>query len=111
MTPPSLCPPLPQETGSSLYLTAKRPSQIATHVIREFQGLETADKTTKQAMMEFSYHLSVGNMDEAFKAIKTIKRSDGGTDHCRCAVTDVIAVRLEREGSPRARGVQHTGIY
>ena len=42
--------------------------------MRDFQGLETADKPTKQAMMEFSYHLSVGNMDEAFKAIKTIKR-------------------------------------
>ena len=68
---------VPQETGSSLYLTAKRPSQISTHVMRDFQGLETADKNTKQAMMEFSYHLSVGNMDEAFKAIKTIKRCSG----------------------------------
>ena len=42
--------------------------------MREFAGLESADKGTRAAMMDFALHLSVGNMDEAFKAIKMIKR-------------------------------------
>ncbi|KAF4520566.1 hypothetical protein B566_EDAN011119 [Ephemera danica] len=39
----------------------------------DFEGLESCDKLTKDAIINFSYHLTVGNMDEAFKAIKTIK--------------------------------------
>ena len=35
--------------------------------------MEEADRDTRAAMMEFSYHLAVGNMDEAFKAVRTIK--------------------------------------
>ncbi|XP_043233356.1 intraflagellar transport protein 140 homolog [Amphibalanus amphitrite] len=94
-----------KETGSSLYLTAKRPSQISTHVMRDFQGLESADKTTKQAMMEFSYHLSVGNMDEAFKAIKTIKSQQVWENMARMCVKskrlDVASVCLGNMGFAR----------
>lgn len=43
-------------------------------VMREFTGLESCDKPTKDAMLNFSFYLSIGNMDDAFKAIKTIKR-------------------------------------
>ena len=43
--------------------------------LREFVGIEgTVEETTKQAMLNFSYHLATHNMDEAFKAIKLIKR-------------------------------------
>ena len=47
---------------------------VDERVMRDFVGLETKDKTTRGAMMNFSYFLSIGNMDEAFKAIKAIKR-------------------------------------
>jgi intraflagellar transport protein 140 len=54
------------ETTISKYLIRR--------TMREFVGLEKSDESTKQAMMNFSYFLAAGNMDEAFKAIKLIKR-------------------------------------
>lgn len=49
-------------------------SLVARQVMRNFAGLEDADKSARDAMMNFSYYLTIGNMDEAFKAIKLIKR-------------------------------------
>ncbi|XP_037074398.1 intraflagellar transport protein 140 homolog isoform X2 [Pollicipes pollicipes] len=86
----------------SLILDADK---ISTHVMRDFQGLENADKPTKQAMMEFSYHLSVGNMDEAFKAIKTIKSQQVWENMARMCVKskrlDVASVCLGNMGFAR----------
>lgn len=42
--------------------------------MRDFTGLENADLEARKAMMNFSYLSAIGNMDEAFKAIKLIKR-------------------------------------
>lgn len=42
--------------------------------MRDFVGLEDYDGQTKTAMINFSFFLTIGNMDEAFKAIKGIKR-------------------------------------
>ena len=50
-------------------------SMVSRRVMRDFVGLENADKNARDAMMNFSYYLTIGNMDEAFKAIKLIKRS------------------------------------
>ena len=47
---------------------------IAKKTMRDFVGLENIDNTSKDAMIRFSYLSSTGNMDEAFKAIKAIKR-------------------------------------
>ena len=47
---------------------------IATKAMRDFVGLENTDKTSKEAMIKFSYLSAIGNMDEAFKTIKIIKR-------------------------------------
>ncbi len=47
---------------------------VNRQVMRDFNGLENADKNARDAMMNFSYYLTIGNMDEAFKAIKLIKR-------------------------------------
>ena len=49
-------------------------ARVSRRVMRDFVGLEQADKNTRDAMMNFSFYLTVGNMDEAFKAIKLIKR-------------------------------------
>jgi hypothetical protein len=35
--------------------------------MRDFVGMEHADQLTREAMMNFSYYLTVGNMDEAYK--------------------------------------------
>ena len=42
--------------------------------MRDFIGLEQGDADTIQAMLQFSYNSTTGNMDEAFKAIKQIKK-------------------------------------
>jgi intraflagellar transport protein 140 len=42
--------------------------------MQDFEGLKSCDKATKEAVINFSYFLTIGNMDEAFKAIKMIKR-------------------------------------
>ena len=47
---------------------------VASRTMRDFVGLETSDKGTMDAMMNFSYYLTIGNMDEAFRAIKLIKK-------------------------------------
>ena len=41
-------------------------------------GLEGSDQPTLHAVVEFGYHSTIGNMDEAFRAIKLIKRWDIG---------------------------------
>ncbi|KAK3865459.1 hypothetical protein Pcinc_025661 [Petrolisthes cinctipes] len=46
---------------------------VTQKVMRDFVGLENCDKPTKDAMLNFSFYLSIGNMDDAFKAIKAIK--------------------------------------
>ncbi|XP_066914160.1 intraflagellar transport protein 140 homolog isoform X1 [Clytia hemisphaerica] len=55
---------------------AKNEERIIQTPMRDFAGLEDCDETVKKAMTNFSYLSAIGNMDEAFKAIKTIKRLD-----------------------------------
>ena len=50
------------------------PSSVARETMRDFIGLEQGDADTLQAMLQFSYNSTIGNMDEAFKAIKLIKK-------------------------------------
>ena len=57
------------ETGAMIY-----PKLVARKIMRDFVGLESSDKSTRDAMMNFCFHLTTGNMDEAFKSIKLIKR-------------------------------------
>ena len=52
----------------------KSPTSVAKLTMRDFNGLEDGDSSTLQAMIQFSYYSTIGNMDEAFKAIKLIKR-------------------------------------
>lgn len=49
-------------------------SVVARQTVRDFVGLEQGDARALQAMLSFSFNSTVGNMDEAFKAIKLIKR-------------------------------------
>lgn len=46
---------------------------LRPRILRDFQGVEDADPDTRAAMLNFSYYLTIGNMDEAFKAVRTIK--------------------------------------
>ena len=42
--------------------------------MRDFVGMVDADKNTTDALLNFSYFLTIGDMDEAFKAIRLIKK-------------------------------------
>ncbi|XP_046399396.1 intraflagellar transport protein 140 homolog [Ischnura elegans] len=72
-------------------------------VMRDFEGLEDCDKSTRDAVVNFSYYLSMGNMDEAFRAIKTIKSGAIWENMARMCVetkqVDVGAVCLGHMGN------------
>ncbi|XP_034180473.1 intraflagellar transport protein 140 homolog isoform X3 [Osmia lignaria lignaria] len=53
--------------------TAESSSKVRKVLMRDFEELGTCDAVTKKAVLDFSFHISVANMDEAFKAIKSIK--------------------------------------
>jgi hypothetical protein len=40
----------------------------------DFVGINGLEKTIVEAIMNFSYHLTLGDLDAAFKAIKIIKK-------------------------------------
>ena len=37
---------------------------VRSRVMREFVGMEDVDEATQHALIDFSYHLTIGNMDE-----------------------------------------------
>ncbi|VDL82930.1 unnamed protein product [Nippostrongylus brasiliensis] len=41
--------------------------------LREFSGVENCDESTRKGMMDFCYYLTIGQMDDAFRAIRFIK--------------------------------------
>ena len=47
-------------------------SLVQKKMLRDFAGLQMTDKKTKDAIVNFSMYLCIGNMDEAFKAIKAV---------------------------------------
>lgn len=47
---------------------------IGAKIMRDFIGISQADKNTIDALLNFSYFLTIGDMDEAFKSIKLIKK-------------------------------------
>ncbi|KAI4899556.1 hypothetical protein NFI96_017646 [Prochilodus magdalenae] len=51
------------------------PHMVVRRALRDFVGLESCEKQTRDAMLNFSFYLTIGDMDEAFRAIKLIKRT------------------------------------
>ncbi|CAL1531559.1 unnamed protein product [Lymnaea stagnalis] len=88
------------ETGAVTY-----PKRVARKIMRDYVGLENSDKGTRDAMMNFSFFLTVGNMDEAFKAIKLIKSESVWENMAKMCVKsrrlDVASVCLGNMGHAR----------
>uniref|UniRef100_A0A8C0VEY6 Intraflagellar transport 140 n=1 Tax=Cyanistes caeruleus TaxID=156563 RepID=A0A8C0VEY6_CYACU len=61
-------------SGTVSQMVARRP-------MRDFIGLGDCDSTTQDAMLNFSYYLTAGDMDEAFKSIKLIKSYEESDTH------------------------------
>uniref|UniRef100_A0A8C9J5C3 Intraflagellar transport 140 n=1 Tax=Panthera tigris altaica TaxID=74533 RepID=A0A8C9J5C3_PANTA len=49
------------------------PHLVGRRPLRDFVGLEGCDKPTQDAMLDFSFFVTIGDMDEALKCIKLIK--------------------------------------
>ena len=78
-------------------------------VMNDFVGLEESDKATRDAVIKFSFFLSIGNMEEAFKSIKTIKNQNVWGNLARMCVKsqrlDVAAIclgKMEHAAGARA---------
>eukprot|EP00667_Euglena_gracilis_P000441 EG_transcript_441 len=50
-----------------------RETHIQVKAMPNFERIDCSDPKVKTALVNFSYHLTMGNMDEAYKAVKTIK--------------------------------------
>lgn len=54
-------------------ITLENESKVVRLTMRDFEEFDICDSATKKAILDFSFYLSMANMDEAFKAIKTIQ--------------------------------------
>lgn len=53
--------------------TENSKTKVERLLMRDFEDLEDCDAKTKAAILDFCCHLSLANMDEAFKSIKSIQ--------------------------------------
>eukprot|EP00741_Cyanophora_paradoxa_P007333 tig00001107_g7093.t1 len=86
-------------------------SRLGFRVLRDFIGMENADDTTRDALLNFSYQLTCGNMDEAYKSVKTIDNAAVWENMAKMCVKtmrlDVAEVCLGNMGHARgARAVR-----
>uniref|UniRef100_A0A3B5KY38 Intraflagellar transport 140 homolog (Chlamydomonas) n=1 Tax=Xiphophorus couchianus TaxID=32473 RepID=A0A3B5KY38_9TELE len=85
---------------------ASPPVMASRRPLRDFVGLEKCEKGTRDAMLNFSFYLSVGDMDEAFKSIKLIKSKAVWENMARMCVKtrrlDVARMCLGNMGNARA---------
>ncbi|KAM9716097.1 intraflagellar transport protein 140 homolog isoform 2-T2 [Menidia menidia] len=79
---------------------------VSRRALRDFVGLENCEKSTRDAMLNFSFYLTIGDMDEAFKSIKLIKSKAVWENMARMCVKtrrlDVARVCLGNMGNARA---------
>ena len=47
--------------------------RLRQETMRDFVGTEAVDEATRHALVDFSYHLTMGNLDEAHRAVKLVK--------------------------------------
>ncbi|XP_019503997.1 PREDICTED: intraflagellar transport protein 140 homolog [Hipposideros armiger] len=81
------------------------PQMVGRRPLRDFVGLEDCDKPTRDTMLNFSFFVTVGDMDEAFKSIKLIKSEAVWENMARVCVKtqrlDVAKVCLGNMGHAR----------
>ncbi|KAL3159994.1 hypothetical protein ABBQ38_010382 [Trebouxia sp. C0009 RCD-2024] len=61
--------------------------QVVQHtVMHTFAGMQDIDKQTSQALLEFSYHLAIGDTNEAYKAVKLVRTPGLWRNLCLSAI-------------------------
>lgn len=96
----------PGETGKGQAESGSKVLQMASRQpMRDFIGLGDCDKATRDAMLNFSFYLTAGDMDEAFKSIKLIKSEAVWENMARMCVKtqrlDVAKICLGNMGHAR----------
>ncbi|CAJ1080882.1 intraflagellar transport protein 140 homolog [Xyrichtys novacula] len=96
----------PHQPQPSRGPAAQFPNMVSRRALRDFVGLENCEKATRDAMLNFSFYLTIGDMDEAFKSIKLIKSKAVWENMARMCVKtrrlDVARVCLGNMGNARA---------
>ncbi|XP_074040796.1 intraflagellar transport protein rempA isoform X2 [Leptinotarsa decemlineata] len=91
---------------SSPFIITLQKMSIVKEVMNDFIGLETCDKATREAILDFSYNLTLGNMDAAFKSIKLVQSRGVWASLARMCVKtrrlDVAGVCLGHMGNAAA---------
>uniref|UniRef100_A0A8C9SZL0 Intraflagellar transport 140 n=1 Tax=Scleropages formosus TaxID=113540 RepID=A0A8C9SZL0_SCLFO len=92
------------------------PHMVSRRVLRDFTGLEDCDKPTRDAMLNFSFYLTIGDMDEAFKSIRLIKSKTVWENMARMCVKsrrlDVARVCLGNMGHAQgARALREAEVH
>ncbi|XP_040032624.2 intraflagellar transport protein 140 homolog [Gasterosteus aculeatus] len=103
----SAAPSAPSEqTQPPVGSAAQSSHMVSRRPLRDFVGLEDCDKATRDAMLNFSFYLTIGDMDEAFKSIKLIKSKAVWENMARMCVKtrqlDVARVCLGNMGNAGA---------
>lgn len=83
------------QTQPSRGAPAQFPHMVSRRALRDFVGLENCEKTTRDAMLNFSFYLTIGDMDEAFKSIKLIKRYGTSRSIPSCHVSAQLCLQRE----------------
>ncbi|NXS30109.1 IF140 protein, partial [Pomatostomus ruficeps] len=93
------------EKGASESGSGMVSQMVARRPMRDFIGLGDCDKTTQDAVLNFSYYLTAGDMDEAFKSIRLIKSEAVWENMARMCVKtqrlDVAKICLGHMGHAR----------
>ncbi|XP_076275745.1 intraflagellar transport protein rempA isoform X2 [Rhynchophorus ferrugineus] len=88
------------------YIVTLQKLSIIRDIMADFGGLEDCDKTTKDAVVDFSFNLSLGNMDAAFKSIKLVQSQGVWVSLAKMCVKtkrlDVASVCLGHMGDAKA---------
>ncbi len=48
---------------------------LASTMMRDFVGLTDVDNTTRNALLDFSFYLTIGDMDKAYSAVKLVRNA------------------------------------
>ncbi|XP_075890571.1 intraflagellar transport protein 140 homolog [Nelusetta ayraudi] len=96
----------PRQAEPARSSAGQLPHMVSRRALRDFVGLEKCERATRDAMLNFSFYLTIGDMDEAFKAIKLIKSKAVWENMARMCVKtrrlDVARVCLGNMGNARA---------
>ena len=62
-----------EDGATSGNVTDNKESTVYSKIMRDFVGLNVSDVAVRSAILEFSYNVALGKLDEAYKSVKAIE--------------------------------------